>query len=162
MYLPVCPRSFQFPGALCKIAVFPLKRDELFDPRHWLAVSLPKLGLEVPGIEVADGPGAKDVQNSLGFGREMGRFRSERISWQRRKWADPEQLAVGGIVGSQKTVGSQRRTERDPAHAGRQVRQKVAAVEQVAAKEQRDSLLDTIKYDPQKPSWFNFRFAANF
>ena len=70
----------EFPGALGQVAVFALKSDQFVDPRHRLTVPLPELGFVVPGIEMAYGTRAEDVQDTLGSGRKVRRLRSKRVN----------------------------------------------------------------------------------
>ena len=62
---------FEGVGAFRQVAVGPLEGDELLGARHRLAVALDQFRLVVPGVEMAARPGAEDMQDPLGLGREV-------------------------------------------------------------------------------------------
>ncbi len=69
----------EFPGALRQVTVLALEGNQLFAPRHRLTVPLHQFGFIIKGVEMADRPRAKDVQDPLGPGSEMRWLGCERI-----------------------------------------------------------------------------------
>ena len=69
----------ELPGALGEVPVLALECDDLVDAGHGLAVALDQFGFVVPGVEMADGAGAEDVEDAFGLGREMGLAGGERV-----------------------------------------------------------------------------------
>ena len=120
---------FEFPRALCEIALAALKRDQLFRSRHRLTVTLDELGLVVERVEVAAGSGTEDDNYVLRFRREVGiarRVRARRVN----RW--PDRCPLRGVCGEE-FFFSKQTGQRDPAQTGREVGEETSTIEQLAS-----------------------------
>ena len=115
-YLPVCPRGLNAQGLRVEVAVLPLKRDQLVDPGHRLAVALDQLGLVVPGVEMADRAGAEDLHHPLRLRREVRRGRERILD-----------------LCPEKAVLREQRAQRHAPEASGHLAEETAAVEELAA-----------------------------
>jgi hypothetical protein len=116
------PPRLEGPGALAQRSVLSLEGDEVFRAGHRLAVPLDQLGFVVPRVQMADGPGAEDVQDPLRPGRKLGGSRRQRSVLRTRR-SRREQSAFG-----------QHRALGDSAHTGGHVGEEPATIEQMTAK----------------------------
>ena len=117
------PSGPEFPGALVQGAVLSLEGDQRLDPGHRLAVPLDQLGLVVPGVQMADRPGAEEVQDALRPGRKRGGLRRQGPGL-RSRWSGREQPSLG-----------QQGTQGDSPHSRCHVGEEPAAIEQMLAEQ---------------------------
>jgi hypothetical protein len=119
----------EFPDGRDEVALGALERDELVGARHGLAVPLHELGLVVERVDVADGAGAEDDEDSF---RARGEMRISRR--ERRVGADDGTDRVDVRRGAREQLVLLEQVEqRHAAEPARGVAEERPAVEQPAA-----------------------------